>query len=152
MKKHVGAVAAWIVSTMDLVLDMIGIKKKSIRMFIKFLIFGGVTAVVDFFVFIWLTLVMHVNYLLSVAISFSFAIVVNYTLNKYLNFQSSNKSHARQLTVFSLVALIGLALSEVLLYVSVEFLGIHVVLARVLILFIVAPVNFFVHKTITFRE
>jgi putative flippase GtrA len=81
------------------------------KRFVKFLVVGGIGFVVDATVFYIFTHPIHLPVLVAQAISDLAAIVSNFTWNRYWTYPDSrSKSIRRQLTQFTAVNTIGLAI------------------------------------------
>ncbi len=128
------------------------IKNKATRMLIYYFFLGGITFVVDYALLFLLTEYAGIHYLLSAALAFVAGVIVNYVLNRVFNFKSESEQVLRQFIVFILVSLVGLAINELLLYVFVEQFHIHYLVARPILLVIVAPITFLLHKKFTFAQ
>lgn len=86
-----------------------------VRQFIKFGLVGVLNTAVDWTVFFSLTQWVawfHAHILVANAIAFVCAFTCSYTLNRKWTFQSNDPRMKRQLTVFLLVNLVGLGISE----------------------------------------
>jgi len=93
-----------------------GIPPKEAERFIKFLVVGTVGFVVDFGTLTFLKEVFNLPTLIANTISFSLAVVSNFTLNRYWTYPDSrSKSIFSQLGQFTLVNLIGLAINNTIL-------------------------------------
>ncbi len=121
-------------------------------MLIYYFFLGGITFVVDYALLFLLTEYAGIHYLLSAALAFVAGVIVNYVLNRVFNFKSESEQVLRQFIVFILVSLVGLAINELLLYVFVEQFHIHYLVARPILLVIVAPITFLLHKKFTFAQ
>jgi len=93
-----------------------GIKPKEAERFFKFLIVGTIGFVVDFGI---LTLLKETTQLATVVantISFTMAVISNFTLNRYWTYPDSrSKSVMSQMGQFAVVSVIGLAINNVIL-------------------------------------
>jgi putative flippase GtrA len=79
--------------------------------FMRFMVVGVTGAIVDFGIFNLLTSLFHVLPLLAQAISFSCAVVSNFTINRYWTYPDSrSKKLHRQVVQFLIVSIIGLAI------------------------------------------
>jgi putative flippase GtrA len=91
-------------------------KKKEFTRFIRFGIVGTIGSVVDFGILNLFTLVFNVPFLPSSVISFSFAVINNFILNRFWTFPGSRKTpFINQLLQFGLVSIIGLLIRTPLL-------------------------------------
>ena len=87
-----------------------------VRQFVKFGIVGTIGTLVDVGTLVFLKEVIGLNVYVANAISFTLAVLNNYTLNSRWTFGDQEKEHHRQLVQFFIVSIVGLALSSALLY------------------------------------
>jgi len=76
--------------------------------------------------------------------------VVNYSTNKYLNFKNQNRRIFTQFSIFATVALIGLALNQIIIYSLVEYADIWYMLAKAIALVTVVFWSFYGHRRFSF--
>lgn len=123
--------------------------KKLIQQFVKFGVVGVICFIVDFGLMILLTELFFVPYLLSCAISFSFSVVVNYYLSmKYVFASRDDLSKRREFIVFVFLSIIGLILTELLMWIMSGVLDLHYMLSKIVVTGIVMAFNFFTRKII----
>lgn len=120
------------------------------RLFAFYIVFAGIATVVDFAVLTLLVEKAGVHYLTSAAISYLCGMITNYSLNKIYNFRNKSTRIARQFGLFAFVALIGLALNQIILYLMVDVFGVHYLAGKVVSVAIVMFWSFIGHKKITF--
>lgn len=77
--------------------------------------------------------------------------LVNYALNRRYTFDSE-KRHREALTKFLIVAALGLTLNAFFMFVLVELLSVHYLLAQVVSTTLILVWNFIGNKFWTFRE
>jgi len=95
-----------------------GINPKEAERFLKFLVVGTVGFVVDFGTLALLKEVVGLPTVIANTISFSAAVVSNFTLNRYWTYPDSrSKPIASQISQFTVVSLIGLAINNTILVV-----------------------------------
>ena len=109
--------------------------------FFRYGFVGGISAVADVGILYIATNNLHIFYLMSAAISFVVATLVNYALSVRWIFQSSGNTRS-ELLLFSLVGLGGLALTEILIGIQVEQLHMHYMHAKIVALAIVVLWSF----------
>ena len=126
------------------------LKKKSIRLLIGYMICGTITTILDIGLLYLLTEFFNIWYFTSSFISYSIAIFVNFILNKNFNFKNKSKKVFLQFSIFFLIALVGLAINQLILYSFVEFFGIWYLSAKLLATLTVIMFNFFMQKHFTF--
>lgn len=125
---------------------------RPVRQFVKFGIVGSIGTVVDISILAFLHDVVGINVYVANFFSFSAAVINNYTLNSRWTFGDQEKEHKRQLVQFALVSVVGMALSQALLYFFHDVLNLHYLIAKCLGILIVLFWNFFVNRFWTFRE
>jgi putative flippase GtrA len=116
-----------------------------------YVLFGGLATIVDWSVFALGIYSFGMHYALAVTISFSFGSITNFTLNKYLNFQNKYKKVHLQFLLYLVIALIGLALTILFMWLMIDGMAIGEFTARVITTAIVLIYNFLGHKFVTFR-
>lgn len=95
--------------------------------------------------------VVSANAVVASALGFTVGALVNYYLNYHITFKSK-KSHNEAIIKFLTVALIGLALNTLIMFVAAEILLIYYLLAQVMATGMVLVWNFAGNRLWTFRE
>jgi putative flippase GtrA len=124
--------------------------QENIRLLIGYVFFAGIATLVDIGLLYLFTEYLELWYLYSAALSYLTGMVINYTLNKNYNFRNRSNRIASQFGIFAGVALIGLALNQIILYLFVSILGIWYIFAKVITVCIVLMWSFYGHKRFTF--
>lgn len=115
----------------------------------KFGVVGVVCFAIDYTLMILLTELAGLDYLLSSGISFSVSVVVNYLLSMRFVFRSKKDANkVKEFTVFVVLSITGLLLTEALMWVGVELIGIHYMFTKVAVTGIVMVYNFVTRKLI----
>lgn len=123
--------------------------KPGIISFVKYGIVGILGLVVDLGIFYLLNKVLGVNYVVSNFISSTLAVIHNFILNSYFTFKVTNHKRKRFL-YFYVVALVGMAISTGLLALMIDVLKLDSMIAKMIAIFIVAILQFFINKKFTF--
>ncbi len=123
----------------------------NLRLFIGYVWCFSVSTLIDFALLFTLTNQFHLWYFLSAFISYSSGMIVNYSLNKYLNFKNSSRQVFTQFSIFVSVALVWLALNQIIIYLLVEFAGVWYMLAKIVSICIVVLWSFTGHRKFTFK-
>ncbi len=144
-------------------------KNERVR-FLKFATVGAFGAIVDFGIFNLLTGIFFIKPVISSVFSFTAAVISNYLWNRFWTYPDSrNKKFGSQLTQFTLVSLVGLAiraisfipLEEIILsltfelipdafIISSETIGYNITLA--LLIVVVMFWNFFANRYWTYND
>lgn len=125
---------------------------KTLKLFLGYIIFGGIAAVVDVGLLVIFTSLLGIWYFYSAIASYTIGMIVNYILNKYFNFQNKSRRIVLQFGIFASVAAVGLLLNQIILYVLVDLAGMWYLTAKFFALAVVMVWSFFGHKEITFGK
>lgn len=90
------------------------------RQIIKFSITGIVNTIIDFSILNFLIQIFAWSVLPANTVSFSLAVINSYFLNKYWTFRDKQPIHIKQFSIFVGVSLIGLGLSNLLVYIGLQ--------------------------------
>lgn len=111
---------------------------------------GAFCAVLDFGVY---TLLCHFDimpYLWANVISIHVGIFTSFLLNRQFNFKVKNKTALRFLSFYT-VGLVGLGISELMLYLMVTVASWDELICKLISIVVVALVQFILNKYITFK-
>lgn len=120
------------------------------RNLILYGIIGGFCSALDFVIY---TLLCHFDvlpYLWANVISVHIGIFTSFVLNRQLNFKIKDKTPQRFIS-FYLVGLTGLGISSLMLYLMVDYAHWNEIVCKLITIVIVALVQFFLNKYITFK-
>lgn len=110
---------------------------------------GAICTLIDFGVLTFLREILGVYYLAANAASFTVSVIANYILSmKYVFHGKKNANKAREFVVFVILSGIGLGLNQLLMWASVDGMGIYYVVAKVFATAIVMVYNFVSRKLI----
>ena len=118
--------------------------------FIKFLGIGAIATLIQYVIFIMLVELSAFSIVLASAFGYAISSIFNYLMNYHYTFTSDAKHKVAALK-FTLVALIGLSLNSLLMYLSVELFNVHYIISQIIVTGIILVVNFFAHKLWTFQ-
>jgi putative flippase GtrA len=123
---------------------------------VKYLAVGVVGTLVDWTVFYALIDFIGLFYPFAKVISYSMGTVVNFFLNRRFTFQNTYKKLHYQFVSFALIAVIGLALQEAVMYVLVQYVfdsstSLWIFAANVIATLVGFVWTFIANKKITFR-
>lgn len=90
------------------------------RQIIKFSITGLLNTIIDFGILNFLVRILSWTVLPANTISFSVAVINSYFLNKYWTFRDKQPVRIKQFSTFLLISLVGLGLSNLLVYLGLE--------------------------------
>lgn len=122
------------------------------REFSRYFVAGGLAFGCDFLVLATLTELAGVNYLISNVFGFCVGLIISYLLCIRWVFTIRRlQVPTHEFGVFALLALVGLGLNEVTMWLVVESVGLHYTLAKIAATGVVFLVNFGMKKLILFR-
>lgn len=115
---------------------------------LKFGVVGVLAFVIDYGLLIFCTEKLGINYLISGAIAFSVAVVFNYILSALWVYDTSGNSQDKrmQLVIFIILSVIGLGLTELLMWIGTDMLSIHYTITKIIATVIVMFYNFVTRK------
>ncbi|MDR2814093.1 MAG: GtrA family protein [Prevotellaceae bacterium] len=119
----------------------------------KFLLYGIIgccCAGMDFAIYTLLC-ILGTNYLVANAIGIHWGIFCSFALNRRYTFKVSDKPILRFFS-FYIIGLTGLALSSGILFLMVTICRNNAIFAKLVAIFVVAVIQFFLNKFITFRK
>ena len=127
--------------------------KDTTEEFHRYLWAGSLAFGADFVILFVATSLLGINYLISNIFSFSVGLLVSYTLCVRWVFRyrsMANVSH--EFLVFSGVALISLALSELCMWLMVDIALVHYLIAKVIATGVIFLFNFVLRKILLFSS
>lgn len=121
-------------------------RKLLIQIF-KFGIVGGTAFIIDFaFLFIFREF-CHFPVLVSNTLSFCISVIYNYIASvKWVFDVNKEKDAKKQFIVFIVFSVLGLILNNVIMWITVDFLSIYYLLAKIIATVIVMIFNFVTRK------
>lgn len=121
--------------------------KKLLNQILKFGVVGGLAFIIDYGILIFLTEVFHINYLISTTISFIVSVIFNYIMSIFWVFDvDENKNRTTVFSVFIILSVIGLILNDLFMWVFVDGMSIHYLIAKIIATLLVMIYNFITRK------
>jgi len=122
------------------------------RSFLKSILSGGITALVDLSLLYFFRERLYLSYWLSVNISFAISIIVNFSLQKFWTFSNLalNLAHT-QFAKFILVAIGNMAMNSVIMYALSNIFGFWYLGAQVITIGILSILNFVLYRQFIFK-
>lgn len=120
------------------------------RKLILYGIIGCIASGLDFVVFTLLTKTSDIHFIVANCFSVIVGITTSFILNRAYNFKIKDKTWKRFL-IFLSVGLLGLCLSNLILWIGVEVLQAEGLIAKLASIVLVVFFQFLLNKFITFR-
>ena len=122
-------------------------QKDLIAQIFKFIVVGGIATLIDWVIYYILCRFCNITPLISNIISFAVSVTYNYWAScKYVFNVNDKRSKVEQFTVFIVLALIGLGINELLLFIFNTKLKWNYMLVKVIATIIVMIFNFITRK------
>jgi putative flippase GtrA len=119
----------------------------------RYLVVGGVAFVVDYALLVLLTELAGVNYLASAVFAFVAGLAVNYVLcTKFVFAGRTLSNRGVEFAVFAAIGVVGLGLTELILWCGEEVVGLDYRLAKFVAVAVVLAWNFGVRRAVLFRS
>ncbi|MGX7106366.1 GtrA family protein [Hutsoniella sourekii] len=119
-----------------------------VQQIIRFILVGGLATLIDFLVLAFLYHGLNLYYLIATVIAFIVSTIFNYWASMRFIFKSKYGPDQRhkEFIIFLILSLIGLALTSLLMVLGVDWLGLPVMFAKVLVTGFVMVFNFVSRK------
>lgn len=122
-------------------------KKKLLVQIFRFGIVGGLAFVIDYAILILGREVIHLPILVSSAIAFSISVIFNYILSILWVFDvNKEKDEKKNFIIFILLSIVGLILTEIIMYIGTDMVHIHYLIVKIIATAIVMVFNFITRK------
>lgn len=126
-------------------------RNENIR-FLKYLLGGVISTSLDISVFYFFTSILKINFLISNSISFLCAVLISFFFNKYITFEySDNNSVVRHLSIFFIISVISLGVSNSLIFIFIVYFSLIPLYAKIVQICISYPINYLLIKKFVFR-
>jgi putative flippase GtrA len=124
--------------------------KRLAKTFFIYSFSGAMATLVDWGSFYVMSSILSWYYMLAVCLSFTLGSMTNFTLNKYITFKNKYSKVVHQYLLHVFVSSISLSITIIIMYLFVEKIGMPKLNSRILTTLVVLPINFILHKNITF--
>lgn len=130
---------------------LFGRTRSSHIQFFRYFFVGGSSAVVDLAVFTVLVTTFNLHYAVAAFIGYMLGLAWNHLLSVLWVFQSSKHARSKEIAIVVGIAVGGLLWTWLLLYLMIDVLGIHEVVAKMISQVIVLAWNFGMRKVYVFH-
>lgn len=120
---------------------------------VKYIFAGGIAAAVDLAIFFIFANIMGLNYLVIGAIGFVIATFVNYIISIHVVFNSGVRFNKNlEITFVYIVSAVGLGIHQLVLFITVEVVVIHLMVSKITAMGTVFLWNFAMRNYFIFKE
>ncbi len=131
---------------------MANIKRKDIKSFVLYFIVGALATIVEWILFYLLNTVLHFHYSISTIIAFAISTFANWGFGRLLVFKKGSGNLKKEITQIYIVAIIGLSMNLLIMWVGVDLLGFNEMLTKIAATCIVFFWNYIIRKLVIYRE
>lgn len=124
----------------------------TIIQFFRYIFVGGISFVVDAGV-LFIVKNLGLNYLLAAAIGFAVGLAMNFSLSKKFIFtkKSNVKDSKAEFLVYALIGIGGLIITEILMYVLTDKLGLYFMISKIFVTAVTLVWNYSARKIILYK-
>ena len=126
-------------------------KKNDLMELLLYLVVGGCATLSEWVLFYVFDKVLP-HYMLSTVLAYILSTFVNWLLGRILVFKNSGKSLIREIFEVYLASVVGLLLNLLIMWVTVDFLFVNEMIAKMLSTAIVFIYNFLVRKLLIYKR
>lgn len=119
--------------------------------FIRYLIVGGTAFIIDFSVLKSTVVFFNVDPLFGAFLGFCCGLIVNYVLSTLWVFKNANKNNFKDFVLFSIIGVIGLILTEIIIYSGHHILLFKLDYVKIFSTFVVLFWNYLARKFLIFK-
>ncbi len=120
--------------------------------FLRFLLVGFITTLLDWVVFYLLAVRLGMFYLAAVSVSITLATFVHYGLNRIFTFRCSARRIFRQMAVHAGLSLTYMLLTIAVMYLLVDLLSYDKMASKMATTALMTLVSYYMSRFITFNE
>lgn len=128
------------------------ITKNLIKKIVGYGIISVIATSFDIAILYSFTEFLEIHYLISATIGYITGMIISYTLNKKYNFKDFDKKVIKQFLKFGFIATSSLLLGLGLIYLLVEYLSLHYMIAKLITLVFTFIYNFLGHNLFSFTK
>lgn len=121
--------------------------------FFRYIFVGGIAFLVDGGS-LFLIELMGVHYLIAAVFAFILGLTANFIMSKLIVFKGSkaNKSSGIEFLVYGVIGVIGLGITEIIMYIFTDRLGIYFMVSKIIAAAVVLVWNFMARKITLYDE
>lgn len=133
---------------------MVNPTKNGFLKFFRYAFVGGIATIVDWGALYVLTEYFHIHPMVSAVISFVLGLIVNYALSKLLVFKADQArvNGAVEFIGYAVIGVIGLGITELIMYLFWTKWGCHYMLAKVFATAVVLAWNYLARAKIIYKQ
>ena len=123
---------------------------KSKKQFIRYIIVGFSSFILEYLLFFTLFKVIGINELISNPIAIAVVFWFNYLMNRYWSFKSKSKL-GKQLLLYLILFAFNTIISNLFIYIGIDLLNISPLISKVVIMGLIVIWNFVIYKKVIYK-
>lgn len=121
--------------------------KQLLKQILRFVIIGGIAFLIDYIILFCCKELLGFNVLISAAVAFSISVIFNYIASvKWVFDVDKDKDSKRNFIIFIVLSIIGLILTEIIMWLGTDLLHIHYLIVKIFATAVVMVFNFVSRK------
>lgn len=121
-------------------------QKKLLMQIFKFIIVGGIATIIDWIIYYLLYNYLDFDPLVANILSYLLATIYNYFGSVKYVFKVNDKNMKKTFTIFLILSLVGLLLSELLIYLMINIMLMNKMLSKIFATMLVMIFSFITRK------
>ena len=113
---------------------------------VKFGFVGVVAAIVDVGILMFLSEIVHLDVMISSAVSFCVSVTVNYILSMHFVFKSDGQNKLKEFILFVVMSIGGLGINQLIMWIGINLLSLYYLFVKIMAMVFVPVYNFVTRK------
>lgn len=127
------------------------IKMKLKKELFNYVLFGALTTIINIVIYLFLTDIAHVHYIISNIISWALSVIFAYVTNRIWVFESKNNNILKELFLFYGGRLFSVILETMLMILFIDILSFGNLFSKIVVTIIIIIINYLISKVIVFK-
>ncbi len=123
---------------------------KSKKQFIRYIITGVSSFIIEYFLFFLLFRLLGIYELIANTVVVTIVFWFNFLMNRYWSFQSKEKP-GKQLLLYLALFSFNTVISNLFIYIGVTIFGISPLISKVVVMCLIVTWNFVIYKKVIYR-
>ena len=133
---------------MDIIIKYI----KKYKEQILYLVFGGLTTLINIIVFFITNKVLNISWQISNILAWFFAVLFAYIVNRKFVFESKNENVLKEMISFFFFRILSLFIDMAVMFIFIDIIKLDSAISKLLVQFIIVVVNYIFSKLIIFNK
>lgn len=133
---------------MDIIIKYI----KKYKEQILYLVFGGLTTLINIIVFFITNKVLNISWQISNILAWFFAVLFAYIVNRKFVFESKNENVLKEMISFFFFRILSLFIDMAVMFIFIDIIKLDSAISKLLVQFIIVVVNYIFSKLIIFKK